>query len=280
MPNSVSVLALRAKFVDELSEAEARTERAALDDEIVEHDLRYHQEDRPTISDADYDKLRRRFEEIEARFPSLAGEESRSRSVGAPPSEKFSKIRHRVPMLSLGNAFADDEVLEFVARVRRFLDLDAGSTPAFTAEPKIDGLSCAIRYERGKLTRAATRGDGEVGEDVTANVRTIRAIPGKLNGDVPEVLEVRGEVYLRHADFAKINERQAERGKQVFANPRNAAAGSLRQLDPAVTARRPLQFFAYGWGEVSALPASTQSGVVEAFAGFGLPTNKMMRLCR
>ena len=168
-----------------------------------------------------------------------------------------------------------------MARVRRFLDLDAARTPAFTAEPKIDGLSCAIRYERGRFTRAATRGDGEEGEDVTANVRTIRAIPEKLDGhDVPEVLEVRGEVYLRHADFARINARQAEQGKPVFANPRNAAAGSLRQLDPAVTARRPLQFFAYAWGEVSALPAKTQLGVVEAFARFGLPTNPLMRICR
>ncbi|MBV9974029.1 MAG: NAD-dependent DNA ligase LigA [Hyphomicrobiales bacterium] len=280
MSRSETVSALRTRPVDELTEVEARTEHAALDDEIAGHDLRYHQEDRPSISDADYDKLRRRYEEIEGRFPALSSEKSRARRVGAPPSEKFSKIRHSVPMLSLGNAFADEEVLEFVARVRRFLDLDAEKSPAFTAEPKIDGLSCAIRYERGKLTRAATRGDGEVGEDVTANVRTIRAIPEKLRGDVPEVLEVRGEVYLRHADFAGINERQAERGKQVFANPRNAAAGSLRQLDPAVTARRPLQFFAYGWGEASALPATTQSGVVEAFARFGLPTNKLMRICR
>jgi DNA ligase (NAD+) len=281
MAKSASASAMRAKPVGELSETEAHAEHAALDQEIAEHDRRYHQEDRPTISDAEYDKLRRRYEEIETRFPALADEESRSRRVGAPPSEKFAKVRHRVPMLSLGNAFADDEVLEFVARVRRFLDLDAASTLAFTAEPKIDGLSCAIRYERGQLTRAATRGDGEEGEDVTANVRTIRAIPEKLNGnDVPEVLEVRGEVYLRHADFARINARQAEQGKPVFANPRNAAAGSLRQLDPAVTARRPLQFFAYAWGEVSALPAATQLGVVEAFARFGLPTNTLMRLCR
>jgi DNA ligase (NAD+) len=263
MAKSASASALRAKPVGDFSEDEARAEHAALDDELAEHDRRYHQEDRPTISDADYDKLRRRFEEIEARFPVLADEESRSRRVGAPPSEKFAKIRHRVPMLSLGNAFTDEEVLEFVARVRRFLDLDEASMPAFTAEPKIDGLSCAIRYERGRLTKAATRGDGEEGEDVTANVRTMRAIPENLTGkDVPEVLEVRGEVFLRHADFATINARQAEQGKPVFANPRNAAAGSLRQLDPAVTARRPLQFFAYAWGEASALPATTQLGVV------------------
>jgi DNA ligase (NAD+) len=281
MPPSVKASDLRAKPVDRLSELEAKGEHTALDDEIAEHDLRYHQEDSPTISDADYDALRRRYEEIETRFPALRTQESRSRRVGAPPSEKFSKVRHRVPMLSLGNAFAEEEVHEFVARVRRFLDLDEENQPAFTAEPKIDGLSCAIRYERGLLTKAATRGDGEEGEDVTANVRTIRAIPEKLRGaNVPEVLEVRGEVFLRHADFARINARQAEQGKAVFANPRNAAAGSLRQLDPAVTARRPLQFFAYAWGEVSALPATTQLGVVEAFARFGLPTNKLMRLCR
>ena len=281
MAKSASASGLRAKAVGELSESDARAEHTALDREIAEHDRRYHREDRPTISDAEYDKLRRRYEEVEARFPALADEESRSRRVGAPPSEKFAKVRHRVPMLSLANAFTDEEVLEFVARVRRFLDLDAARTPAFTAEPKIDGLSCAIRYERGRFTRAATRGDGEEGEDVTANVRTIRAIPENLDGhDVPEVLEVRGEVYLRHADFARINARQAEQGKPVFANPRNAAAGSLRQLDPAVTARRPLQFFAYAWGEVSALPAKTQLGVVEAFARFGLPTNPLMRICR
>ncbi|MBV9738229.1 MAG: NAD-dependent DNA ligase LigA [Hyphomicrobiales bacterium] len=281
MANSASASPLRAKPVGELSDGDARVEHAVLDEEIAEHDRRYHQEDRPAISDADYDKLRRRYEEIEARFPALVDEESRSRRVGAPPSEKFAKVRHRVPMLSLSNAFTDDEVLEFLARVRRFLDRDAASMPAFTAEPKIDGLSCAIRYERGELTRAATRGDGEEGEDVTANVRTIRAIPERLEGkNVPEVLEVRGEVYLRHDDFARINARQAEQGRPVFANPRNAAAGSLRQLDPAVTARRPLRFFAYAWGEVSALPAASQMGVVEAFARFGLPTNPLIRLCR
>jgi DNA ligase (NAD+) len=277
----MSASGLRAKSPDKLSEAEAEHEYAALGEEIAQHDIRYHREDRPTISDAEYDALRRRYDAIEARFPALLTPESESRRVGAAPSEKFAKIRHRVPMLSLGNAFADEEVLEFVARIRRFLDLDARSTPAFTAEPKIDGLSCAIRYEGGRLTSAATRGDGEEGEDVTANVRTIRAIPEELRGkDVPEVLEVRGEVYLRHADFAAINERQAAKGKPIFANPRNAAAGSLRQLDPAVTARRPLQFFAYAWGEASALPAMTQLGVVEAFGRFGLPTNTLMRLCR
>ena len=277
----MSAVEFRDTPVDRLSEADAAAEHAALGSEIAGHDLRYHQEDRPTISDAEYDALRRRYDEIEARFPQLRTPDSQSRRVGAAPSEKFAKIRHRVPMLSLGNAFADAEVTEFVARVCRFLDLDATQPPAFTAEPKIDGLSCAIRYERGLLTRAATRGDGEEGEEVTANVRTIRAIPQTLRGaDVPEVLEVRGEIYLRHADFTAINARQVEQGKPVFANPRNSAAGSLRQLDPSVTARRPLQFFAYAWGEVSALPATTQSGVVKAFARFGLPTNKLMVVCR
>jgi DNA ligase (NAD+) len=271
--------ALRGIDVDALTEDEAAREHAALGDEIAAHDIRYHQEDRPTVSDAEYDGLRRRYEAIEARFPELRTIESQSRRVGAAPSEKFAKLRHRVPMLSLGNAFADDEVTEFVARVCRFLDLDAAHPPAFTAEPKIDGLSCALRYERGAFVQAATRGDGEEGEDVTANVRTVRAIPQRLRGEVPEVLEVRGEIYLRHADFAAINARQLEKGKPVFANPRNSAAGSLRQLDPAVTARRPLQFFAYAWGEVSALPAATQWGVVKAFASYGLPTNPLMKLC-
>jgi DNA ligase (NAD+) len=270
---------LRDIPVERLAQEDADAEHTKLGEEIAEHDRRYHQEDRPIISDADYDALRRRYEAIEVRFPQLRKADSQSLRVGAPPSEKFAKIRHRVPMLSLANAFADEEVNEFVARVCRFLDLD--SPPAFTAEPKIDGLSCAIRYERGRLTQAATRGDGEEGEDVTANVRTIRTIPHELHGaDIPEILEVRGEVYFRHADFAAINARQVEQGKPTFVNPRNAAAGSLRQLDSSITARRPLQFFAYAWGEVSALPAATQFGVVKAFARFGLPTNKLMALCR
>jgi len=264
--------------VEELTEASAEREHAALGKEIAEHDIRYHQEDQPIISDAQYDALRHRYEEIETRFPRLRTAESLSRRVGAAPSQKFAKVRHRAPMLSLGNAFSEEEVTEFVARVCRFLDLD--TPPAFTAEPKIDGLSCSIRYERGRLIQAATRGDGEECEDVTANVRTIKEIPENLRGaDAPAVLEVRGEVYLRHADFAAINERQVAQGKPAFANPRNVAAGSLRQLDPAVTASRPLHFFAYAWGEVSVLPAPTQSGVVAAFARYGLPTNKLTKLC-
>ena len=259
-----------------LEEASAEHER--LSAEIAEHDIRYHQQDAPTISDSDYDALRRRLEQLEADHPELAGSEA-SKRVGASPSEKFAKVRHAVPMLSLGNVFAEDEVEDFVGRVRRFLGLADDVALAFTAEPKIDGLSCNIRYEHGELVRAATRGDGYEGEDVTANVRTIHEIPHKLKGKAPDVLEVRGEIYMRHADFAALNARQAEAGDKVFANPRNAAAGSLRQLDSSITARRPLHFFAYAWGEVSHMPSTTQHGMVEAFRHFGLPTNPRTVLC-
>ncbi|MBG0795262.1 NAD-dependent DNA ligase LigA [Methylocystis sp. H62] len=198
--------------------------------------------------------------------------------VGAAPSEKFKKIRHSVPMLSLGNVFSDEEVRDFVARVRRFLGLGDGSL-RFTFEPKIDGLSCSLRYEKGHFVRAATRGDGYEGEDVTANIRTVDEIPQRLHGDHSDVLEVRGEVYMTHKDFAALNARQKELGKTLFANPRNAAAGSLRQLDPKITASRPLHFFAYGWGEASALPAQTQMGVLEALRRYGLPVNPLTTLC-
>ncbi len=196
--------------------------------------------------------------------------------MGAAPAEKFAKIAHAIPMLSLGNIFADEDLFEFVARVKRFLGTSADI--AFTAEPKIDGLSCSLRYERGKLVSAATRGDGTVGEDVTANVRTIAAIPQNLS-DAPDVLEVRGEVFMSKADFSSLNARQAEAGEKIFANPRNAAAGSLRQLDPSITARRPLKFFAYAWGEVSAMPAPTQAGMIAFFAERGFPTNPLTILC-
>ncbi|PSC05243.1 DNA ligase (NAD(+)) LigA [Alsobacter soli] len=255
---------------------EAKAEYAALAAEIAEHDIRYHQQDAPVISDAAYDALRRRAEAIAARFPAVAT--GLLEQVGAKPSEKFAKVRHRVPMLSLANVFSDEEVAEFVGRVRRFLDWPTDRPLAITAEPKIDGLSCSLRYERGELVVAATRGDGEEGEDVTANVRTIGEIPNGIEG-APEVLEVRGEVYMTKSDFAAMNSRQEAEGKPAFANPRNAAAGSLRQLDPRVTAARPLRFFAYAWGEVSAMPARTQHGMVEAFARFGLPTNPLMRRC-
>ncbi|KQP30183.1 DNA ligase [Methylobacterium sp. Leaf102] len=263
-----------ADSLDNLTQETARGEHASLSERIAEADRLYHQEDAPEISDAEYDALRRRLEDIEARFPDLAGTGAASTSVGAKPSEKFAKVRHAVPMLSLGNAFADAEVEEFVARVRRFLNWPEGETLAFTAEPKIDGLSLSLRYEGGRLVTAATRGDGWTGEDVTRNARVVDSIPETLSGDdVPEICEVRGEVYLSHADFASINARQEAAGKALFANPRNAAAGSLRQLDPEITRSRPLKFFAYAWGEMSALPDETQSGMIQAFGRWGLPVN-------
>jgi DNA ligase (NAD+) len=266
--------------VDKLTEAQAKAELKRLAAAIGEHDKRYYQEDAPTVSDADYDALRRRNEEIEARFPDLVRSDSPSRRVGAAPAQKFAKVRHAVPMLSLGNAFNDEEVREFVERVRRFLRLPEDEKVAFTAEPKIDGLSCTLRYEGGRLVRAATRGDGTEGEDVTPNVRTLSDIPHELRGKrVPAVCEVRGEVYMTKSAFLALNERQKAAGRQVFANPRNSAAGSLRQLDPSITASRPLGFFAYSWGEMSELPAPTQSGMVEWFAGRGFTTNPLMQVC-
>lgn len=270
----------RAVPVESLSEPQAREELSRLAEEIAHHDVLYHGQDAPKISDAEYDALVRRNSEIEARFPQLVRRDSPSRKVGAAPREGFGKIRHAVPMLSLGNAFSEVDVFEFVARVRRFLSIAPDGRLDFTAEPKIDGLGISLRYEGGELIQAATRGDGYEGEDVTANVATINAIPNRLNGaDVPQVMEVRGEIFLGHADFRELNAAQAASGQKVFANPRNAAAGSLRQLDPAVTARRPLKFFAYTWGEVSALPADTQMGVIAAFAGWGLPTNPFVQVC-
>ena len=267
--------------VSELSETQAKAELARLAAEIAAHDKRYYQEDAPSVSDAQYDALRARNEAIEARFPALLRPDSPSRRVGAKPAEKFAKIRHAVPMLSLGNAFADEDVIDFIERIRRFLGLPADEKLGFAAEPKIDGLSCSLRYERGVLVHAATRGDGEVGEDVTANVRTLEDVPQRLRGKgVPEICELRGEVYMTKSAFLKLNERQAAAGRQVFANPRNSAAGSLRQLDPAVTASRPLGFFAYGWGEMSTMPADTQSGMVKWFASCGFPTNPLMKVCR
>ena len=267
--------------VETLDRDEAETELARLAAEIARHDALYYQQDAPQISDAAYDALRQRNAAIEARFPDLVRLDSPSRRIGAAPAERFGKLRHRVPMLSLGNAFSEDDVHDFVARVRRFLSLPAAEPLIFTAEPKIDGLSVSIRYEKGRLIEAATRGDGAEGENVTANVRTIREIPHRLAGrDVPDLIEVRGEIYLGHDDFRQLNAQQAAAGDKVFANPRNAAAGSLRQLDPAITARRPLRFFAYTWGEASSLPGDTQSAIIGAYAGWGLPTNPLMTTCR
>src|SRR3984893_876314 len=267
--------------VDALTEAAAKTELKRLAAEIAEHDKRYHQEDAPTVSDADYDALRRRTAAIEAGFPQLVRPDSPSNRVGSAPAAKFAKVRHAVPMLSLGNAFAAEEVADFVSRVRRFLRLSAEEPVEFTAEPKIDGLSCSLRYEGGQLVSAATRGAGVVGEDVTANVRTIGDIPHRLRGkSVPEVCEIRGEVYMSHADFAALNARQAKEGRQIYANPRNTAAGSLRQLDPAITAARPLEVFAYSYGEMSRIPADTQSGILHWLAGCGFTINPLIKICR
>ncbi|MGF1650299.1 MAG: NAD-dependent DNA ligase LigA [Hyphomicrobiaceae bacterium] len=258
----------------------ARAELERLAAEIARHDALYHQQNAPEISDAAYDALVARNTAIEAQFPELIRPDSPSRRVGAAPRDAFGKVRHTVPMLSLGNAFSDQDVLEFVGRVRRFLSLPDDAPLVFTAEPKIDGLSLSLRYEHGRLVQAATRGDGQEGENVTANVTTIGAIPQRLIGSaIPDVIEIRGEVYLAHADFEALNRSQGATGQKVFANPRNAAAGSLRQLDPTVTASRPLKFFAYGWGEASGLPADTQSGVVDAFARWGLPTNPLAVTC-
>jgi DNA ligase (NAD+) len=266
---------------DALTAAQARAELKRLAAEIAAHDKRYYQDDAPTVSDAAYDALRQRNDAIEALFPDLVRADSPSRRVGAAPTGKFAKVRHTVPMLSLGNVFDDEEVVDFAARVRRFLGLPGDEPLAFTAEPKIDGLSCSLRYEGGHLVNAATRGDGFEGEDVTANVRTIGEIPERLRGNrSPDICEVRGEVYMAHSDFFALNERQAAEGKPVFANPRNSAAGSLRQLDPAITASRPLKFFAYAWGEMSEMPEETQFGMLEWFKGRGFRVNPLTRLTR
>ncbi len=267
--------------VDDLTEDQARRELARLAMEIKLHDTRYYSEDDPLISDADYDALRQRNNSIEARFPELIRKDSPSRRVGvAPRSGKFDKVTHSRAMLSLDNAFDDDDVVEFVGRVRRFLGLSEIEAVTLTAEPKIDGLSLALRYEKGKLVQAATRGDGMIGENVTANARTIANIPHQLAGaGWPDVLEVRGEVYIGKADFLKLNETQVEKGAKVFANPRNAAAGSLRQLDVSITASRPLKFFAYAWGEASSIPSGTQMGMIRLFKAWGFSVNPLMQLC-
>ncbi|MEL7093108.1 MAG: NAD-dependent DNA ligase LigA [Pseudomonadota bacterium] len=262
--------------VPDLTEAQARDELARLALALAEANNAYHLRDAPDISDAEYDRLKLRNAEIEARFGHLKRADSPSDQVGAAPAEGFGKVEHAVAMLSLGNAFDADDVIEFDGRVRKYLGLDA--TPAYTAEPKIDGLSLSLRYEKGTLVQAATRGDGAVGENVTANARTIDDIPQQLDG-APDTLEVRGEVYMSHADFEALNTRQAEAGQKTFANPRNAAAGSLRQLDPSVTRSRPLRFFAYAWGALSEPLADTQSGAIDRLAALGFQTNPLTALC-
>ena len=269
------------KAAEELSEEEARGELAWLAAEIARHDALYYRSDAPEISDADYDALRLRNDAIEARFPELVRADSPSLKVGAAPVDGFGKVRHRVPMLSLGNAFSAEDITDFVARIRRFLGLGPDAEIAFTAEPKIDGLSISLRYDKGRLVEAATRGDGTEGENVTANVSTMNEIPHRLKGDdLPDTIDIRGEIFISHADFARLNAEQAAAGHKVFANPRNAAAGSLRQLDSNITAKRPLRFFAYGWGEAKGLPADTQSGVLAAFDRWGMPTNPETTVCQ
>jgi DNA ligase (NAD+) len=273
-------LALSDKAPDALTDKEAKAELTRLSLTLAEHDKRYHQDDAPTISDADYDALKRRNEAIEARFPHLVGLDSPSLRVGAKPAERFEKVRHSRPMLSLDNAFSEADVAEFLSRIRRFLNLPEDEVLEITAEPKIDGLSASLRYEDGVLTVGATRGDGSEGENVTANLKTVEGIPHTLKGnDVPAVFEVRGEVYFPRERFDELNARQAAAGKEPYANPRNAAAGSLRQLDASITASRKLQFFAYAWGET--VPdiqgiAKTQKGVVELFGKWGFTTNPLM----
>jgi len=270
---------MSAKPVEKLNSAEAAKELDRLAKEIAEHDRHYYAEDAPKVSDAAYDVLRRRNNEIEARFPLLVRADSPSHRVGAKVSEKFGKVVHRVPMLSLDNAFSDEDVADFIGRVRRFLGLKEETHVIVTAEPKIDGLSASLRYEHGVFVQGATRGDGSEGEDITANLKTIGDIPLRLHGKAPAVLEVRGEVYMTHKGFEALNRRQEKEGKPTYANPRNSAAGSVRQLDPAITASRALNFFAYTWGEISALPADTQWGMLEKFREYGFVVNSLVRRC-
>jgi DNA ligase (NAD+) len=264
-----------------LTEAQAKAELKRLATEIAAHDKRYYQQDAPSVTDAEYDALRQRNSAIESRFPKLIRPDSPSKRIGAAPTGKFKKVRHAVPMLSLDNAFAEQDVIDFVARIRRFLKLSEDEKLAFSAEPKIDGLSMSLRYEGGELVTAATRGDGAEGEDVTANIRTLEDVPKKLKGrSIPAVCEVRGEIYMTKHAFLALNERQKAAGDTIFANPRNSAAGSLRQKDPKITASRPLGFFAYAWGEMSTMPADTQSGMIKWFESCGFKTNPLTKLCR
>ncbi|MCT2558219.1 NAD-dependent DNA ligase LigA [Tsuneonella sp. YG55] len=267
--------------MSDISEADAANELMRLARAIARHNRLYHAEDAPEITDAEYDALVRRNAELEARFPHLVRPDSPSAGVGHEvAASPLSKVRHEVRMMSLDNAFSDDEVAEFVARVRRFLNLSEAAELAFTAEDKIDGLSCSLRYEDGKLVRAATRGDGEVGEDVTANVAHVPDVPQMLRGKVPAVFEVRGEIYMAKQDFAALNAAQEQAGEKQFATPRNAAAGSLRQKDASVTARRPLKFWAHGWGAASEVPEATQFAMMQLIGEWGFPVSPDLRLCR
>lgn len=265
------------KPVDALTQSEAEAELKRLAEEIAEHDRRYHTEDAPVITDAEYDALARRNLALEARFPALIREDSPSRRVGAAPAEGFTKVRHAVPMLSLAKAYTDQDVADFIERGRRFFDRDKDLEIAFTAEPKIDGLSASLRYEGGVFVQGATRGDGAVGEDITANLRTIADIPKKLEGSGwPEIIEIRGEVYMTYAEFEALKQRSAALGGQEYVNPRNTAAGSLRQKDASVTASRNLKFFAYAWGYTTQDPAATQYESVQKFADWGFRISPLM----
>src|SRR5436190_16864564 len=267
--------------VGSLPEKQAKAEHARLHAELTEHDKRYYQNDAPTIPDAEYDALRKRYGEIEQRFPELRTLDSLTLKVGVAPTGRLAKIRHALPMLSLDNAFSEDDVTRFVDRIRRFLKLSADEPLAFSAEPKIDGLSISLRYEDGELVNAATRGDGAVGEDVTANIKTLKDVPRQLKGkNILAIAEVRGEVYMTKADFLALNDRQKAAGKELYINPRNTAAGSLRQKDASITASRPLRFFAYSWGQMSKMPAETHSGMVKWLARCGFHTNPLGKLCR
>jgi DNA ligase (NAD+) len=265
--------------VDKLTKAQAKVEHKRLSLELEGHDKRYYQEDAPSVTDAEYDALRQRYNAIEKRFPELVTSDSASQRVGAAPSGRFRKVRHAVPMLSLDNAFAEQDVLDFVGRIERFLKLSDDKID-FSAEPKIDGLSMSLRYEGGELVTAATRGDGAEGEDVTANIRTLEDVPQRLKvRNAPDICEVRGEVYMTKKAFLALNKKQVDAGEAPFANPRNSAAGSLRQKDPSITASRPLGFFAYAWGEMSALPEDTQTGMIHWFERCGFRTNPLTKLC-
>ncbi|MCA8929298.1 MAG: NAD-dependent DNA ligase LigA, partial [Alphaproteobacteria bacterium] len=266
------------KPVEDLTEPEAAEELRRLADEIAHHDRRYYADSAPEIEDAAYDALRLRNQAIEDRFPALKRADSPSERVGSAPVEGFAKVRHARPMLSLANAFDEEDVRDFLARIRRFLGLAEAEELAVVAEPKIDGLSLSLRYERGRLVQAATRGDGTEGEDITANARTLADIPGEIDG-APDVLEVRGEAYMSHGAFARLNERRAKAELPLYVNPRNAASGSLRQLDPSITAERELSFLAYSLGEVTAPIADTHTGLLDRLAAWGLPVNEHSRRC-
>ncbi|MDB5535424.1 MAG: ligA, partial [Devosia sp.] len=268
---------LSSKSIDDLIEAEAEAELARLAEAIAAADVAYHQNDAPEITDADYDAMRRRNDAIEEAFPGLVRVDSPSLAVGAPPAEGFAKVRHAVPMLSLAKAYTDQDVVDFIQRGHRFFERDKELELVFTAEPKIDGLSASLRYENGVFVQGATRGDGTVGEDITANLRTIADIPAKLAGTGwPDSIEIRGEVYMTFAEFQALKARSAAAGGQDYVNPRNTAAGSLRQKDASVTASRNLRFFAYAWGQSSAEPADTQYDAVQKFAEWGFKVSPLM----